>query len=56
VLQDIVDALEYASDDDRIGAVHIELSSLGGAGLPKLQRIARAIEDFKNPSSPAPIS
>ena len=52
VLQDIVDALEYASDDDRIGAVHIELSSLGGAGLPKLQRIARAIEDFKESGKP----
>ena len=47
VLQDIVDALEYARDDDRIGAVHIELSTLGPAGLPKLQRIARAIEDFR---------
>jgi protease-4 len=42
VLQDIVDALEYASDDDRIGAVHIELSSLGGAGLPKKPVIASA--------------
>ena len=52
VLQDIIDALEYASDDDRIGAVHIELSSLGGAGLPKLQRIARAIDDFKISGKP----
>jgi protease-4 len=52
VLQDIVDALEYASDDDRIDAVHIELSSLGPAGLPKLQRIARAIEDFRESGKP----
>ena len=52
VLQDIVDALEYARDDDRIGAVHIELSTLGPAGLPKLQRIARAIEDFKQSGKP----
>jgi protease-4 len=52
VLQDIVDALEYAADDDRIGAVHIELSSLGGAGLPKLQRIVRAIEEFKASGKP----
>ena len=52
VLQDIVDALEYASDDDRIGAVHIELSTLGPAGLPKLQRIARAVEDFKQSGKP----
>ena len=46
VLQDIVDALDYASDDDRIDAVHIELSALGSAGLPKLQRIARAIVEL----------
>jgi protease-4 len=52
VLQDIVDALDYARDDDRIGAVHIELSTLGPAGLPKLQRIARAIEDFKQSGKP----
>ena len=52
VLQDIVDALEYASDDDRIGAVHIELSALGAAGLPKLQRIARAIEEFQESGKP----
>ena len=52
VLQDIIDALEYASDDDRIAAVHIELSALGPAGLPKLQRIARAIEEFKESGKP----
>lgn len=52
VLQDIVDALEYASEDDRIGAVHIELSALGAAGLPKLQRIARAIEEFQESGKP----
>jgi protease-4 len=52
VLQDIVDALEYARDDDRIGAVHIELSALGPAGLPKLQRIARAIETFRESGKP----
>jgi protease-4 len=52
VLQDIVDALDYAKDDERIAAVHIELSSLGAAGLPKLQRIARAIEDFQESGKP----
>jgi len=52
VLQDIVDALEFASDDDRIAAVHIELSSLGAAGLPKLQRIARAIDEFRKSGKP----
>jgi len=52
VLQDIIDALEYASDDDRIEAVHIELSAMGPAGLPKLQRIARAIEAFRESGKP----
>ncbi len=56
VLQDIVDALEYAADDDRIEAVHIELSALGPAGLPKLQRIARAIESFRESGKPVVAS
>lgn len=51
-LQDIVDALEYAKDDDRIEAVHLELSAMGGAGLAKIQRIATAIEDFKSSGKP----
>ena len=46
-VQDIVDALEYAQDDDRIEVVYLELSSLLGAGLSKLQTVAAAIEDFK---------
>ena len=56
VLQDIIDALDYASDDDRIDAVHIELSALGPAGLPKLQRIARAIEEFRQSGKPVVAS
>jgi protease-4 len=51
-LQDIIDALEYARDDDRIEAVHLELSAMGGAGLAKIQRIAAAIEDFKTSGKP----
>jgi protease-4 len=51
-LQDIIDALEYARDDDRIEAVHLELSAMGGSGLTKLQRIAEAIEDFKTSGKP----
>jgi protease-4 len=56
LIQDIVDALEYAKDDDRIEAVHLELSVLGGAGLPKLKRIAGAIEDFKTSGKPVVAS
>lgn len=51
-LQDIIDALEYARDDDSIEALHLEVSGVGGAGLSKLQRIAAAIEDFKTSGKP----
>lgn len=47
LVQDIVDALEYAYDDDRIEMVHLELSGVGSAGLSKLQRLATAITEFK---------
>lgn len=52
LVQDVVDALEHGRDDDRIQAVHLELSSLGGAGLSKLQRIAGAIEHFRESGKP----
>ena len=47
LVQDVVDALVFAKTDDRISAVHLELSALGGGGLSKLRRIAAAIDDFK---------
>ncbi|NNC56014.1 MAG: signal peptide peptidase SppA [Woeseiaceae bacterium] len=56
LVQDIVDALEYARTDDRIRAVHLELSSLGAGGLPKLQRIAEAIDAFKESGKPVVAS
>ena len=52
LLQDIVDALEFAKDDDRIEVVYLELSSLLGAGLSKLQHLSAAIEDFKASGKP----
>jgi len=52
LLQDIVDSLEYAKDDDRIEVVYLELSSLLGAGLSKLQHLSAAIEDFKTSGKP----
>jgi protease-4 len=52
LVQDIVDALEYARDDDRIEVVYLEFSSLIGGGLSKLQHVAAAIEDFKTSGKP----
>ncbi len=52
VVQDIVDALDYASTDDRIKGVHLDLGSLGGGGLPMLERIADAIRAFRESGKP----
>ncbi|MCH8116562.1 MAG: S49 family peptidase, partial [Proteobacteria bacterium] len=52
LVQDIVDALAYAKDDDRIKAVHLDLSGMGRAGLTKLQRVGDAIEDFRLSGKP----
>jgi protease-4 len=46
-MSDIVDALAYARDDDRIALVYLDLNSLGGGGLSKLQTVAAAIDDFQ---------
>jgi len=52
VVQDIVDALDYARTDDRIKAVHMELSAFGGGGLSKLQRVAEAMREFRQSGKP----
>ena len=52
VLQDIVDALAYAKEDDRIKVVHLELSGLIGGGLSKLQRVGAAISDYRESGKP----
>jgi len=52
LVSDVVQALEFAKDDDRIEVVYLELSNLLGAGLSKLQYVADAIEDFKTSGKP----
>ncbi len=56
LVQDLVDALAMAKTDDRISAVHLELSSLGSGGLSKLRRIGLAIDDFKQSGKPVVAS
>lgn len=46
-VQDIVDAFAFAKDDERIEIVYLDLGSMLGAGLSKLQTVAAAIEDFR---------
>jgi protease-4 len=51
-VQDIIDALDFAKTDDRITTVHLELSGLAGGGLSKLQRIADAMDAFRESGKP----
>ncbi|MAD91819.1 MAG: signal peptide peptidase SppA [Gammaproteobacteria bacterium] len=52
LVQDIVDALTFAKNDNRILAVHLELSGLSGGGLDKLRRVSKALEEFKQSGKP----
>ncbi|MGI9238467.1 MAG: S49 family peptidase, partial [Woeseiaceae bacterium] len=56
LVQDIVDALDHARTDERIAAVHLELSALGAGGLNKLQRVADAIDAFRESGKPVVAS
>jgi protease-4 len=56
LVQDIVDALEEAKNDPRIGAVHLELSAVTSAGVDKLERVAAAIESFRDTGKPVVAS
>ncbi|MBT8079828.1 MAG: signal peptide peptidase SppA [Gammaproteobacteria bacterium] len=50
--QDIVDALDYAQEDERINAVVLELGGMGGIGFSQLERIAAAIDSFAESDKP----
>lgn len=52
LMQDLIDGLEYAKDDERIKAVVLELDGLGNAGLSKLRRLGAAIDYFRESGKP----
>ncbi|MEX2123144.1 MAG: signal peptide peptidase SppA [Woeseia sp.] len=52
LVQDIIDGLEFAKDDDRIKAVYFDLDDLSGGGLSKLQLIGAAIDEFRVSGKP----
>src|SRR5690606_4661492 len=52
LVQDIVDGLQFAKDDDRIKVVLLDLDTFGGGGLSKLQRVGDAIDDFRESGKP----
>lgn len=46
-LHDLVDVIDAAADDRRVKALVLDLGSMEGAGLPKLQDIAAALGRFR---------
>ncbi|MDX1480746.1 MAG: signal peptide peptidase SppA [Woeseiaceae bacterium] len=48
LLRDLVDALRYAQDDERIEVVVLELGGLGGSGLSKLAQAAEAVQAVRD--------
>lgn len=47
LLQDVIDVINNAKNDDRISILVLKLERVNRTGLSKLQDIAKAIEDFK---------
>ena len=47
-LQDVIDAIAMAKDDDRITSLIITQDYLAYAGISKMQEIASALEDFRS--------
>ncbi len=52
LLRDVVDAIDAASDDDRISSLYLDLGGLDGGGTAKLQEVARAIDRFRASGKP----
>ncbi len=47
LVSDVVKVINHAAKDNRIQAMVLDLSNLGGASLDKLQTVGKAIENFK---------
>jgi protease-4 len=52
LVQDVVDGLHFARDDDRITGVVLDLGGLGRSGLSQLERVGEAIDSFRESGKP----
>ncbi|MEM1178861.1 MAG: signal peptide peptidase SppA [Acidobacteriota bacterium] len=52
LVDDVLDSIAQAKDDQRIQALFLDLDSVLGGGLDKLLRVSAAIEDFKTSGKP----
>lgn len=51
-VRDVVDALRFAKDDERIAALYLDLDGLLGGGMSKLRAVRDALVDFKTSGKP----
>ena len=51
-LRSVLESLEYAQADDRIGWVVLELDQFGGGLMPHLEQVADALKAFKSNGKP----
>ena len=51
-LRDLIKAVDRATEDERIKTLVLDLDSMGGAGLSKLQELGRVIDRFKASGKP----
>lgn len=47
LLQDILDTINYAAEDDRISFLRLKMGRMGNAGLPQLEAIGKALDTFR---------
>jgi protease IV len=52
LLQDLIDAIRLAKDDERIRVLVLELDGLGSAGLSKLEELAAEVRAFRDSGKP----
>jgi protease-4 len=48
LVRDVVDSIEAAKKDDRIKALVLDLGSMAGGGIAKLEEISAAVRDFRS--------
>jgi len=47
LLKDLIDAIQAARDDKRIGSIYLNLSKMGSTGMTKLEDLRAALIDFR---------
>jgi protease IV len=52
LLKDVIDAIDYAGNDERIELLVLDLREMGAAGISKLQYIGEALTRFKESGKP----